>query len=609
LSRNVVATLAAFALTAALLFATGRENYPNLHTVLDACVFLVSSLLALLLREMAQRIRKPFLGCIAVSFAVTSLFELIHVLVVIEWSGRLDVIAEAAEYLRPSTWPPAAYVLPVGIGACIWSIKRGRSGVKALSVILTLLGLALLGIFYLLPRYAPPTVFGITRPYLALLPLLWAAVAWLCWHERESDRTLPMLALSSVVLILAHISMVYSQAPHDTPAMVAHLGKLAGYLTLVLMLMDMASRDMRAVFETEHRFRGLLEAAPDAIVIVDASGAILLINEQTEKLFGYRRDEIYGRKVETLMPERFRMLHPSERGRYYAAPRPRQMGEGLDLMGLRSDGTEFPVEISLSPLNTPEGMLVISSIRDITARMRDAKRLAEHAANLEAANKELEGFSYTVAHDLRAPLRHIDGFIGLLQQESGASLNERSQYYVSTVSNAAKRMGNLIDALLVFSRLGRADFNKSRVNLEQLVKEAMQDIAPQLDGRRIEWKIGALPEVRGDRIMLRQVLVNLLANAVKFTRTRSEAEIEVGASVNGEGVDVFVRDNGVGFDPRYTHKLFGVFHRLHSADEFEGIGIGLASVRRLIERHGGTTWATGEIDKGSTFYFSLPKDG
>jgi PAS domain-containing protein len=315
MSRNVIAALAAFALTGGLLFATGRRDYPNLHTVLDACVFLVSSLLALLLREMAQRIRKPFLGCIAVCFAVTSMFELLHVLVVIEWSGRLGFIAEAAGYLRPSTWPPAAYLLPIGIGSCIWSMKRNHSGVKALSVSLSVLGLALLGIFYLLPRYTPPTLFGITRPYLALIPLLWAAVGWFCWKLRALDRTLPMLAVSSLVLIVGHVSMIYSQAPHDTPAMVAHLGKVAGYLALVLMLMDMASRDMRSVFEAEHRFRGLLEAAPDAIVIVDANGSIVLVNDQTEKLFGYRRDEMYGQKVEMLMPERFRMLHPPERGR------------------------------------------------------------------------------------------------------------------------------------------------------------------------------------------------------------------------------------------------------------------------------------------------------
>jgi light-regulated signal transduction histidine kinase (bacteriophytochrome) len=236
------------------------------------------------------------------------------------------------------------------------------------------------------------------------------------------------------------------------------------------------------------------------------------------------------------------------------------------------------------------------------------QELAKQATELETSNKELESFAYSVSHDLRAPLRHVVGFSELLQKQASSSLDDKSRRYVQTVLESAKRMGNLIDDLLGFSRIGRAETRKAAVNLEQLVREVVAELAQDTRGRDIAWKIGALPVCYGDRSMLKVALVNLVSNAVKFTRMRTQAEIEIACAEEGQNdTEVFIRDNGAGFDMQYANKLFGVFQRLHRSEEFEGTGIGLATAQRIIHRHGGKIWAEGAVDRGATFYFSLPK--
>ncbi|HEU0106856.1 MAG TPA: CHASE3 domain-containing protein [Vicinamibacteria bacterium] len=233
--------------------------------------------------------------------------------------------------------------------------------------------------------------------------------------------------------------------------------------------------------------------------------------------------------------------------------------------------------------------------------------LARNVEELTAVNGELEAFSYSVSHDLRAPLRHINGFVDLLQRRAGPTLDETARRYLTTIAGAAKQMGHLIDDLLSFSRMGRGEVTRSRVRLAVLLAEVRDSLGEDTRGRDVAWRVNGLPEVVGDPAMLRVVLTNLLSNALKYSRTRGRTEIEVGWRRGDDGLALlWVRDNGVGFDMQYAAKLFGVFQRLHRAAEFEGTGIGLATVRRIVHRHGGRTWAEAAVDAGATIYFSLP---
>ena len=273
-------------------------------------------------------------------------------------------------------------------------------------------------------------------------------------------------------------------------------------------------------------------------------------------------------------------------------------------------------------IDTVISLTAISLVTLLTVRQKNAEaslrehsgeilklnnELAKRARELETSNSELESFAYSVSHDLRAPLRHIVGFSELLQKQAASSLDEKSRRFLQTIFESAMRMGNLIDDLLAFSRIGRAETKKALVSLDQLTKDAVAEIGQDTGARIIIWKIEPLPVCYGDRSMLKLVMVNLVSNAVKFTNMRARAVIEIGCLDRENEVEVFVRDNGAGFDMLYVDKLFGVFQRLHLPEQFEGTGIGLATVRRIIHRHGGEVRAEGNVDQGATFYFSLPK--
>lgn len=236
------------------------------------------------------------------------------------------------------------------------------------------------------------------------------------------------------------------------------------------------------------------------------------------------------------------------------------------------------------------------------------QRVADRTGQLETANKELEAFSYSISHDLRAPLRHIEGYIDLMEKRLSTVLDDEARRYMSIVGGSARKMGVLIDELLSFSRMGRVEMQKVRVDLGRLVKEVIEQLRPENQGRQIQWDISPLPAVDGDASLLRLVVTNLVSNAIKFTQSRQVAQIEIACSLNDKHEQMFsIHDNGVGFNMQYAKKLFGVFQRLHGTDEFEGTGIGLANVRRIIHRHGGRTWAEGLPGGGATFYFSLPQ--
>ena len=356
----------------------------------------------------------------------------------------------------------------------------------------------------------------------------------------------------------------------------------------------------------------LLNLTHDTIFVRDMSDVITYWNRGAQELYGWAAEHAIGKNSQQLLQTVFPA--PVDDIRAELLRNDRWEGE---LKKTREDGTQVVVASRWSLRRDEQGRAaaILETNNDITERKRREQEienlnqeLARRSTELESINKELEAFAYSISHDLRAPLRHMAGYTELLQKKASSALDEKGNHYILMMLESAKRMGNLIDDLLAFSRIGRAETQKTLVSLGQLVREALTEVRQDTEGRNIAWKIGALPDFYGDRSMLRLVLVNLLSNAIKFTRTRTQAEIEIGcAGGNKDDLVVFVRDNGVGFDMKYVNKLFGVFQRLHQSDAFEGTGIGLATVQRIIHRHGGKVWAEGVVDSGATFYFSAPK--
>jgi PAS domain S-box-containing protein len=373
-------------------------------------------------------------------------------------------------------------------------------------------------------------------------------------------------------------------------------------------------RAEEALLMSEERYRSLVELSPDAL-FVQIDDKIVFINTAGVRLFGANKArDIIGRS-----PIGF--IHPDDRKKIQQ--RMRKLYEEhkplhfIEHRIMQLDGAVIDVEMAAAPLTfegKPAAQVILHDITDRKRSEEEIRRLNQEleqrviarTAELETANKELEAFSYSVSHDLRAPLRHIEGFVEILRATKAECLDEEGNRHLQTIADSSRQMGKLIDDLLGFSRTSRVELRKVNVRLDDIVRDVLHEMEPDTKNRQIEWIRGKLPQVEGDPALLRQVFYNLISNALKYTRTRPSARIEIGSTSADNETIVFVKDNGVGFDPRYAQKLFGVFQRLHRASEFEGTGIGLANVRRIISRHVGRTWAESELDKGATFYFSLP---
>lgn len=366
--------------------------------------------------------------------------------------------------------------------------------------------------------------------------------------------------------------------------------------------------------ETSVRLASLVEASDDAIIGKDFNGIITSWNPGAEKLFGYSANESVGRSILQIVPQD----RWNEEEQLLILIRSTGHAHRFETVRLTRDGQLIDVAVTSSPIKDAAGNLVGISkvVRDITERKQAEEeirqlnadlehRVVMRTAQLEASNKELEAFTYSVSHDLRAPLRHISGYVQLLTSRFHSTLSDKGQHYLDSIADSVHQMGLLIDNLLQFSRTGRAEMRRIDSDMNGIINEVIESLGKDNPDRSIEWTVAKLPSVFCDSAMMRLVWMNLMSNAVKFTRTREKALIEIGARVEKREVIFFVRDNGVGFDMQYAQKLFGVFQRLHSTVEFEGTGIGLANVQRIIMRHGGRTWAEAELDKGATFYFSI----
>jgi PAS domain S-box-containing protein len=408
-----------------------------------------------------------------------------------------------------------------------------------------------------------------------------------------------------------------AEAMEDFRRMAIVEGLTSGLLIILLgalLLFHRRGLMRRAVKQEEGKFRALLESAPDAIYLVEPSTLrILRRNRRAAEMDGYSDEDLAHMTATDLYPPED---HALLRIRFEWGS---ETGPALPIHTLhhrRKNGELVPVEESQTLVDAGGERLVLSIVRDITDRKRAEdeikklneeleQRVTERTADLEAANKELEAFAYSVSHELRAPLRHLDGFSKLLVEGHGAELSPDALHYVATIRRSALRMGRLIDDLLNVARVGRKPLSMQVTGLNYLVEEVEAALNCENADRLIEWKVETLPFVECDPALMKQVFANLLSNAVKFTRPRKPAVIEVGVTYHDSARAVFVRDNGVGFNMKYTDKLFGVFQRLHRMEDFEGTGVGLAIVQRIIHKHGGRIWAEAELDKGATFYFTL----
>jgi len=382
------------------------------------------------------------------------------------------------------------------------------------------------------------------------------------------------------------------------------------------LLVSAAIRDISSRKKAEEKFRNLLESAPDAIIIVNESGIIQLVNVQTEKMFKYKRTEMVGNKIELLMPPRYNTVHQNHRVNYFKNPKVRQMGEGFDLLGRDKEGKEFPVEISLSPLETEDGLLVSAAIRDISEKKKLENQIREININLEkkvlyrtagpeTKNKELEQFAYVASHDLQEPLRTISSFVGFLKDEYSGRLDENADNYLVYISQASERMQTLIKDLLDYSRIGRKRIIQD-VNCNEILTDVLADLSSAIDETKAKIIVpGPLPVVKGYSTELKQLFQNLISNSIKFHKENIAPEISIcGEKING-GWQFSFKDNGIGINKKHHERIFVIFQRLHNRSEYEGSGIGLSHCKKIVDLHGGKLWVDSELDKGSNFQFTI----
>jgi len=357
--------------------------------------------------------------------------------------------------------------------------------------------------------------------------------------------------------------------------------------------------------QMEGRYRGLLEAAPDAMVVVNQSGEIVLLNVQAEKQFGYRRDELLGQQVTNIIPVGFaeRLIADDLRSTEDALAQ--QIGTGIELTGLRKDGDEFPIEIMLSPLESAEGTLVTAAIRDISVRKKAAVVLLQKVEELNRSNEELGQFAYLASHDLQEPLRMVASYTQLLSRRYKGKLDADADEFIAFAVDGASRMQRLIHDLLAYSRVGTKGKDLIETSSEDALQQALVNLRGAIEESGALVTHDPLPAVLADEMQLIQLFQNLIGNAIKYQSPGVPRVHIFAARVSGKKWNFSVKDNGLGIDPQYFERIFGMFQRLHKRDEFAGTGIGLAICKKIVERHGGRIWVESQPGEGSTFRFAL----
>ncbi|MEJ2156713.1 MAG: PAS domain S-box protein [Desulfobacteraceae bacterium] len=416
---------------------------------------------------------------------------------------------------------------------------------------------------------------------------------------------------------LNEIARPYAEGIFDSPVGVLPYAEFQPFGKVLIQLGETISAQMKERRAAEEKYRGIFENAIEGIFQSTPEGRFLNVNPSFSQIFGYASPEELIANINDIGHQLY--VNPTDRDRILQDLQSRNLVQEAEVEMFCRDGGKVWVSINAHVVRDQEGVIQYfeGSLVDITKRKKYEEelrqlneqleqRVAERTAQLQASNRELESFCYSVSHDLRAPLRHLDGYAELLASHCQAGLDDKGVHYLNTIAASARQMGELVDALLHFSRTGRAALRKEEIDMNRVLQEALGSVQEGCDGRDIEWLIGELPTIRADYALLRQVWVNLLENSVKYTRPREIARIEVDSREEDGEIIFSVADNGVGFDMQYAANLFGVFQRLHHQKEFEGSGIGLATVQRIIDRHGGRVWAEAEPDRGARFFFSLP---
>jgi PAS domain S-box-containing protein len=358
--------------------------------------------------------------------------------------------------------------------------------------------------------------------------------------------------------------------------------------------------------QMEGRYRGLLEAAPDAMVVVNQTGDIVLLNLQAEKQFGYRRDELLGQKVTSIVPEGFAERLIADRLRSAEDALAQEIGTGIELNALRKDGSEFPIELMLSPLESGDVTLVTAAIRNISVRKAAEQELAQKVEELSRSNEELGQFAYIASHDLQEPLRMVASYTQLLSRRYTGKLDKDADEFIAYAVDGANRMQRLIQDLLTFSRVGTKINDLRDISSEDALRRALMNLQRAIDDSGAVVTHDPLPTVLADETQLVQLFQNLVGNAIKY-QGPGIPRVHISAQKSGGEKSTFsVRDNGLGIDPKYFERIFGMFQRLHKRDEFDGTGIGLAICKKIVERHGGSISVESEPGKGSTFHFTVP---
>lgn len=358
--------------------------------------------------------------------------------------------------------------------------------------------------------------------------------------------------------------------------------------------------------KAEENFHLVTESATTALIMVEKGGEISLVNSQAEILFGYTQSELLGQPIEILIPERFRTKHVVYRNNFFLEPKTRALGTNRDLSGRKKDGTEVPIEIGLNPIKTTEGISVLASVVDITARKKAEEIIKTKSIELEKSNKELEHFAYVASHDLQEPLRMVASYTQLLAKKYSDELDDNAREYISFAVDGVKRMQQLIDDLLKYSRIGTQRKSPEIISCKEIIDTILKDMKLTINETGTKVTFSELPEITGDKVQLTQLFQNLIANAIKYGKKEETPQINISYEKK-EGEYLFsVQDNGIGFDKQFAHRIFVIFQRLHTRQEYPGTGIGLAICKKIVEQHAGKIWVDSEPGKGSTFYFTLP---